>query len=115
MKTVIVCLCWLLSAGDAVYMDNEQSLEEYVLSQDGIIFRGSVGRPISTPWNFGQVPTPTLMLSASPLNTRTVDHASRHCEGVCGTSILINGVFHNCKRKGIWEHLSMKLTEVFFI
>ncbi|XP_068576373.1 protein-glutamine gamma-glutamyltransferase 2 [Cebidichthys violaceus] len=40
--------------GDAVYMDNEQSLAEYVLSQDGIIYRGSYKHPISTPWNFGQ-------------------------------------------------------------
>uniref|UniRef100_A0A7N6AIH6 Protein-glutamine gamma-glutamyltransferase 2 n=1 Tax=Anabas testudineus TaxID=64144 RepID=A0A7N6AIH6_ANATE len=39
---------------DAVYMDNEKSLEEYVLSQDGIIFRGSSKHPIATPWNFGQ-------------------------------------------------------------
>uniref|UniRef100_A0A7N5ZRR8 Protein-glutamine gamma-glutamyltransferase 2 n=1 Tax=Anabas testudineus TaxID=64144 RepID=A0A7N5ZRR8_ANATE len=45
---------------DAVYMDNEKSLEEYVLSQDGIIFRGSSKHPIATPWNFGQVPTPTF-------------------------------------------------------
>uniref|UniRef100_A0A8C4GJ89 Protein-glutamine gamma-glutamyltransferase 2 n=1 Tax=Dicentrarchus labrax TaxID=13489 RepID=A0A8C4GJ89_DICLA len=41
-------------AGDAVYMDNEQNLAEYVLSQDGIIFRGSYKHPIPTPWNFGQ-------------------------------------------------------------
>ncbi|CAG5982979.1 unnamed protein product, partial [Menidia menidia] len=40
--------------GDVVYMDSEQSLAEYVLSQDGIIFRGSYKYPIPTPWNFGQ-------------------------------------------------------------
>uniref|UniRef100_A0A3Q2DV72 Protein-glutamine gamma-glutamyltransferase 2 n=1 Tax=Cyprinodon variegatus TaxID=28743 RepID=A0A3Q2DV72_CYPVA len=39
---------------DEVYMDNEQNLAEYVLSQDGIIFRGSSKHPIPTPWNFGQ-------------------------------------------------------------
>uniref|UniRef100_A0A8C6M6W6 Protein-glutamine gamma-glutamyltransferase 2 n=1 Tax=Nothobranchius furzeri TaxID=105023 RepID=A0A8C6M6W6_NOTFU len=40
--------------GDAVYMDNEQSLAEYILAQDGIIFRGSYKHPIPTAWNFGQ-------------------------------------------------------------
>lgn len=45
-----------------MYMDDERSLEEYVLSQDGIIFRGSAKYPVPTPWNFGQVPTPTLTL-----------------------------------------------------
>uniref|UniRef100_A0A672ZIY3 Protein-glutamine gamma-glutamyltransferase 2 n=1 Tax=Sphaeramia orbicularis TaxID=375764 RepID=A0A672ZIY3_9TELE len=37
-----------------VYMDNEQNLAEYVLSQDGLIFRGNYKHPIPTPWNFGQ-------------------------------------------------------------
>lgn len=47
---------WLiLATGDAVYMDNERSLEEYVLSQDGIIFRGTYKYPVPLPWNFGQV------------------------------------------------------------
>ncbi|XP_063766824.1 protein-glutamine gamma-glutamyltransferase 2 [Eleginops maclovinus] len=41
-------------SGDAVYMEDERSLEEYVLSQDGIIFQGSYTLPISMPWNFGQ-------------------------------------------------------------
>ncbi|KAF6714860.1 Protein-glutamine gamma-glutamyltransferase 2 [Oryzias melastigma] len=39
---------------DDVYMDDEKSLDEYVLSQDGIIFRGSHKFPQPTPWNFGQ-------------------------------------------------------------
>lgn len=36
-------------------MDNERSLTEYVLSQDGIIFRGTYKYPVPLPWNFGQV------------------------------------------------------------
>ncbi|KAM3620713.1 uncharacterized protein V6R79_000899 [Siganus canaliculatus] len=40
--------------GDAVYMEDQESLAEYVLAQDGIIFRGSYKHPIPTPWNFGQ-------------------------------------------------------------
>lgn len=49
-----------MATGDSVYMDNEQSLEEYVLSQDGIIFRGTYKYPVPLPWNFGQVPRATL-------------------------------------------------------
>lgn len=52
-----------------MYMDNEKNLEEYVLSQDGIIFRGSYKYPKPTPWNFGQVPTPTAAPSASLYHT----------------------------------------------
>lgn len=48
-----------MATGDAVYMNNEENLAEYVLSQDGLIFRGSYKHPIPTPWNFGQVPTLT--------------------------------------------------------
>ncbi|XP_010879060.2 protein-glutamine gamma-glutamyltransferase 2 [Esox lucius] len=40
--------------GDMVYMEGEKELEEYVLAQDGIIFRGNSQYPIPTPWNFGQ-------------------------------------------------------------
>lgn len=72
-------------------MDNDQSLEEYVLSQDGIIFRGSYKHPISTPWNFGQVPTPTLMLSTSPnlLSTRRA-----LCQSGLITLVLITENIH---------------------
>lgn len=55
----LYCLLCILATGDAVYMDNEQSLEEYVLCQDGIIFHGSYKYPMPMAWNFGQVPTPT--------------------------------------------------------
>uniref|UniRef100_A0A8C8GXC1 Protein-glutamine gamma-glutamyltransferase 2 n=1 Tax=Oncorhynchus tshawytscha TaxID=74940 RepID=A0A8C8GXC1_ONCTS len=40
--------------GDVVYMDSEEKLTEYVLAQDGIIYRGSWKYLIPTPWNFGQ-------------------------------------------------------------
>lgn len=40
--------------GDAVHMESEKDLAEYVLAQDGLIFRGSDKYPIPTPWNFGQ-------------------------------------------------------------
>ncbi|XP_035486885.1 protein-glutamine gamma-glutamyltransferase 2 isoform X2 [Scophthalmus maximus] len=69
--------------GDAVYMDNEQSLEEYVLSQDGIIFRGSVGRPISTPWNFGQFESGILdtCLRILDMNPKCLKNPGKDCSG----------------------------------
>lgn len=39
-----------------MYMDDEEKLKEYVLSQDGIIYQGSHKFPVPIPWNFGQVP-----------------------------------------------------------
>ncbi|XP_041941056.1 protein-glutamine gamma-glutamyltransferase 2 [Alosa sapidissima] len=45
---------------DAVYMADEEALKEYVLSQDGIIFRGSYKYPIGSAWEFGQYETGIL-------------------------------------------------------
>ncbi|KAL7891540.1 hypothetical protein AOLI_G00010160 [Acnodon oligacanthus] len=39
---------------DAVHMDSEEKLEEYVLAQDGIIYRGDAKYPIPYGWDFGQ-------------------------------------------------------------
>ncbi|XP_053539685.1 protein-glutamine gamma-glutamyltransferase 2 isoform X2 [Ictalurus punctatus] len=39
---------------DAVYMNNEENLEEYVLAQDGIIYRGDAKYLIPSAWYFGQ-------------------------------------------------------------
>lgn len=61
-------------------MDNEQSLDEYVLSQDGIIFRGNYKHPIPTPWNFGQVPTPTLTPSAPLRLTHNLSDKPALCQ-----------------------------------
>lgn len=52
-----LCLCCFTIVGDAVYLDDEPSLEEYIMSQDGIIFRGDHNYTVPSPWNFGQVPT----------------------------------------------------------
>ncbi len=38
-------------------MDSEEKLAEYVLAQDGIIFRGDAEYPVPLAWDFGQVPT----------------------------------------------------------
>lgn len=40
--------------GDAVYMDDEEALNEYILSQDGLIYNGEVYDIKTFSWNFGQ-------------------------------------------------------------
>ncbi|XP_063066452.1 protein-glutamine gamma-glutamyltransferase 2, partial [Engraulis encrasicolus] len=39
---------------DAVFLDDEEARKEYVLSQDGIIFRGTYKYPIPSAWEYGQ-------------------------------------------------------------
>lgn len=67
--------------GDAVYMDNEQNLQEYVLSQDGIIFRGSYKYPIPTPWNFGQFESGILdiCLKVLDMNRKCLKNPGKDC------------------------------------
>ena len=53
---------------DAVYLDSEEERQEYVLTQQGFIYQGSVKWIKSIPWNFGQVgPHPALPNPAGPL------------------------------------------------
>jgi len=59
----------VLATGDAVYMEDQRSLAEYVLAQDGLIYRGSYKHPVTTPWNFGQVPTSRSDGGNTPLGT----------------------------------------------
>ena len=38
-----------------MYLDSEEERREYVLTQQGFIYQGSVKFIKSVPWNFGQV------------------------------------------------------------
>ncbi|KAM9799373.1 protein-glutamine gamma-glutamyltransferase 2 [Syngnathus typhle] len=70
-------------SGDAVYLDNKESLEEYVLSQDGIIFRGDAKHPIATPWNFGQFESGILdvCLRILDMNPKYRRNPGKDCSG----------------------------------
>uniref|UniRef100_A0A3Q3VTX3 Protein-glutamine gamma-glutamyltransferase 2 n=1 Tax=Mola mola TaxID=94237 RepID=A0A3Q3VTX3_MOLML len=69
--------------GDAVYMDNEQSLEEYVLCQDGIIFHGSYKYPMPMAWNFGQFESGILdiCLKILDMNPKCLKNPGKDCSG----------------------------------
>ncbi len=45
----------LVVSEDSVYLASEAEREEYVLSQDGLIYRGIPKRITVLPWTFGQV------------------------------------------------------------
>ncbi|KAG7493875.1 protein-glutamine gamma-glutamyltransferase 2-like [Solea senegalensis] len=64
-------------------MEDEQSLAEYVLSQDGIIFRGSYKHPIATPWNFGQFESGILdiCLRILDMNPKCLKNPGKDCSG----------------------------------
>ncbi|KAM7401843.1 hypothetical protein PAMP_017121 [Pampus punctatissimus] len=69
--------------GDAVYMDNEQSLTEYVLSQDGIIFQGTYKHPNPTSWHFGQFESGILdiCLKILDMNPKYMANPGKDCSG----------------------------------
>ena len=47
-------------AEDTVYMENEEHRNEYVLEENGCIWKGVSGQIHSVPWNFDQVQITTV-------------------------------------------------------
>lgn len=47
------------SSGDWVFLPDEMERQEYVMNEQGIIYRGSANYISSMSWDFGQVHTPT--------------------------------------------------------
>ncbi|XP_078000941.1 protein-glutamine gamma-glutamyltransferase K-like isoform X2 [Glandiceps talaboti] len=48
---------------DVVFLDNEDSRQEYVLNDGGLLFEGSHSNPKPRPWNFGQFDTFVVLAS----------------------------------------------------
>uniref|UniRef100_A0A8C5AC86 Protein-glutamine gamma-glutamyltransferase 2 n=1 Tax=Gadus morhua TaxID=8049 RepID=A0A8C5AC86_GADMO len=70
-------------SGDSVYMDNEEYLKEYVLSQDGIIYRGTLEQILPFPWNFGQFEYGILDVCLKILDTnpKYLRNPGKDCSG----------------------------------
>ncbi|MCI4375375.1 hypothetical protein PGIGA_G00108750 [Pangasianodon gigas] len=68
---------------DAVYMNSEENLKEYVLAQDGIIFRGDAKYPIPSAWYFGQFEEGILdvCLRILDVNPKYQRNAGKDCSG----------------------------------
>ncbi|XP_021544682.1 protein-glutamine gamma-glutamyltransferase 2 [Neomonachus schauinslandi] len=66
---------------DAVYLDSEEERQEYVLTQQGFIYQGSVKYIKNTPWNFGQFEDGILdiCLTLLDMNPKFLKDAWRDC------------------------------------
>lgn len=76
----------LLSTADDVYLNSEEERREYVLSQQGFIYQGSVKFIKSVPWNFGQVGQrlPLIVTTSQPV---LGEPEIPRCEGVTESPI----------------------------
>ncbi|KAJ0064131.1 hypothetical protein NL108_000993, partial [Boleophthalmus pectinirostris] len=66
---------------DAVYMNNKSKRTEYVLSQHGLIYRGTPKRIMPLPWNYGQFEEGILDICLKILddNPKFVSDADQDC------------------------------------
>nr|AAA40420.1 transglutaminase [Mus musculus] len=66
---------------DDVYLDSEEERREYVLTQQGFIYQGSVKFIKSVPWNFGQFQDGILdtCLMLLDMNPKFLKNRSRDC------------------------------------
>ncbi len=54
-----MCLSVCLSVEDSVFMPVEEDRQEYVMNEQGIVYRGSGNYIAPLKWDFGQVHTHT--------------------------------------------------------
>ncbi|KAI1892306.1 hypothetical protein AGOR_G00131980 [Albula goreensis] len=68
---------------DTVYMEDEEMRKEYVLSQDGLIYRGTAAHFSVLPWNFGQFESGILDICLRVLdeNPKHVKNPGKDCSG----------------------------------
>ncbi|XP_062853443.1 protein-glutamine gamma-glutamyltransferase 2 [Trichomycterus rosablanca] len=94
---------------DVVYMVSEEKLEEYVLSQDGIIYRGSVEYPVPSAWYFGQFEEGILdvCLRILDVNPKCQRNPGKDCSGrrnpIYVTRVLSAMVNSNDRDNGVLE------------
>uniref|UniRef100_A0A4W4HND4 Protein-glutamine gamma-glutamyltransferase 2 n=1 Tax=Electrophorus electricus TaxID=8005 RepID=A0A4W4HND4_ELEEL len=92
---------------DAVYMDSKDKLEEYVLAQDGIIYRGDAKYPVPLPWYFGQFEDSILdiCLRILDVNPKYQRNPGKDCSGrrnpVYVTRVLSAMVNSNDRDNGV--------------
>ncbi|NXX97719.1 TGM2 glutamyltransferase, partial [Centropus bengalensis] len=73
---------------DTVFLRDEDERQEYVLSQEGLIYQGSRDYITSTPWNFGQFEDEILSICLKLLDTNPKflrdqnEDCSRRCDPV---------------------------------
>uniref|UniRef100_A0A4W4HSP0 Protein-glutamine gamma-glutamyltransferase 2 n=1 Tax=Electrophorus electricus TaxID=8005 RepID=A0A4W4HSP0_ELEEL len=100
-------LCITADTGDAVYMDSKDKLEEYVLAQDGIIYRGDAKYPVPLPWYFGQFEDSILdiCLRILDVNPKYQRNPGKDCSGrrnpVYVTRVLSAMVNSNDRDNGV--------------
>ncbi|XP_076870442.1 protein-glutamine gamma-glutamyltransferase 2 [Brachyhypopomus gauderio] len=94
---------------DAVYMDSQEKLEEYVLAQDGIIYKGDAKYPLPSPWYFGQFEDSILDICLKILdkNPKCQRNPGKDCSGrrnpVYVTRVLSAMVNSNDRDNGVLE------------
>ncbi|TRY58623.1 hypothetical protein DNTS_007622 [Danionella cerebrum] len=94
---------------DAVYMDSEEMLSEYVLAQDGIIFRGDAEYPVPLAWNFGQFEEGILdaCLKILDMNPKHRRNPGKDCSGrrnvIYVTRVLSAMINSNDQDSGVLE------------
>uniref|UniRef100_A0A8C1WNL4 Protein-glutamine gamma-glutamyltransferase 2 n=1 Tax=Cyprinus carpio TaxID=7962 RepID=A0A8C1WNL4_CYPCA len=94
---------------DVVYMDSEEKLAEYVLAQDGIIFRGDVEYPVPLAWYFGQFEEGILdaCLRILDMNPKHSRNPGKDCSGrrnvIYVTRVLSAMINSNDRDYGVLE------------